>query len=108
MLHPTGISSSLPVLVGINTGDETQLVLAPRIGMHSLSEESDHTLLYYAGFSVGFFFEATEEHTVIPEVSITYPFGASRFDTSPPPARPDESTSRQLLFQIGFAVLYDT
>lgn len=88
------VFTHLPLLVGVNVGGGSQLVVAPRISntlaWGSASGGGSSTAsVFWAGGSLGFAIKLGDAFWIMPEMSATYPFATSR----------DMETTTDLAFQ---------
>lgn len=76
------VFAHLPLLVGINIGGGSQLVITPRLSntfaWASAAGSSSTASIFWAGGSLGVAWKVTEGFFVLPELSMTYPVGTTR------------------------------
>jgi hypothetical protein len=72
----------LPLLLGVNVGGGSQLVIAPRISntlvWGSANGSSDTASIFWAGGSLGFAIKLGDTFWILPEISASYPVATSR------------------------------
>jgi len=71
----------LPLLMGVNVGGGSQLVLGPRLSntlvWGSAGGSSESASIFWVGGSLGFAWKVGDSFRVLPEISIAYPFAGS-------------------------------
>jgi hypothetical protein len=67
----------LPLLVGVNIGGGSQLVIGPRLSDMIVSAGGETTNVFWAGGSLGLALKMGPTFRILPEVSIAYPVAAS-------------------------------
>lgn len=72
----------LPLLLGVNVGGGSQLVIAPRISNTMVwgsasGGESSTASIFWAGGSLGFAIKLGDSFWILPEVSVSYPVATS-------------------------------